>query len=205
MIPRRLVRTVPADTTDEVEAYWSRAVELHPGWDHVTYRDPIDPDLFPITAELWPRCRSGAQRAGLIRLEALAHHGGVYIDSDFEPYRPLDPLLHLPAFAGWEDAQVVPDAVLGAEAHHPAILACLDLAIGRLIGRGRTWRDDNRAWATGPGVTTTILPGRTDVLLLPPGSLYPVHYSAKESADWAAVRAANPWAFGAHRWAASWL
>lgn len=207
MIPPRLIRTVPAETSDEVEAFWATACELHPGWEHITYRDPIDPADFPATADLWPRCRSGAQRAGLIRLEALARHGGIYIDSDVELYRNLRPLLGVPAFAGYEDPGVVPDAVLGAYAGHPAILECLALAIARLTGsqRGTTWRDNDGAWATGPGVTTTILPGRDDVLLLPPGSFYPLHYTHKAGADWAAVREANPWAFGAHRWHASWL
>jgi hypothetical protein len=82
MIPRRLIRTVPEQTVDEVEGFWSRVVELHPGWEHVTYRDPIDAALFPVTSPLWGRCRSGAQRAGLIRLEALARVGGIYLDSD---------------------------------------------------------------------------------------------------------------------------
>jgi hypothetical protein len=204
-IPRRLIRTVPAETSDEVERWWSEACEMHPTWEKVTYRDPIDPDLFPVTSSLWDRCTSGAQLAGLIRLEALAHLGGVYLDSDVELWAPLDPLLGVRAFAGWEDSAVVPDAVLGAQAHHPAILACRDLAVGRLLSGDDDWRTGSGAWGTGPGVTTTILPGRDDVLLLPPGSFYPVHYSAKTGADWAAARARNPWAFGAHHWHASWL
>lgn len=204
-IPRTLIRTVPAETSDEVERWWAEACALHPGWQTVTYRDPIDPDLFPVTAGLWDRCTSGAQRAGLIRLEALARMGGVYLDSDVELWRPLGPLLGVRAFAAWEDPGVVPDAVLGAEAHHPAILACRDLAVGRLLSESGDWRTGPGAWGTGPGVTTTILPDRADVLLLPPGSFYPVHYTDKIGADWTAAQAANPWAFGAHRWHASWL
>lgn len=107
-------------------------------------------------------------------------------------------------FAGWEDDQVVPDAVLGATAGHPAIRACIDLAIERLTSNSTDWRTGNTSWATGPGVTTTVLADRRDVLLLPPGSLYPYHYSVKHRVDIAAVRSANPWAFGAHRWNHSW-
>ena len=205
MIPRRLIRTVPETTTDEVEDFWRLAVDLHPGWEHVTYRDPIDPRLFPVTRGLWERCTSGAQLAGLIRLEALARHGGHYIDSDVELWRSLEPLVGARAYAGWEDDGVVPDAVLGAEPHHPAIIACRDLAVGRLLSDSGDWRTGNGAWGTGPGVTTTILPGRDDVLLLPPGSFYPVHYTDKADVNWSTVRARNPWAFGAHHWHASWL
>lgn len=195
MIPRRLVRTVPTETTYEVEAFWDRACTLHPGWEHVTLRDPIDPERFPVSSPHWDRCVHGAQRAGLIRLEELILRGGVYIDSDVELYRPLDPLLGVEAFAAWEDAGVVPDAVLGSRVDHPAMHAALADAIGRL---------DDGPWGSGPGVTTRHLTDRRDVLLLPPGSFYPYHYTerSRRHEDHAG---ANPWAFGAHHWAASWL
>ena len=132
MIPPILIRTVPAETSDEVEAMWTTAQSLTPGWQHVTYRDPISPDLFPLTSQAWRSCTSGAQLAGLVRLEALWHHGGVYIDSDVELLAPLEALLELAAFAGWEDANCIPDAVIGAEPHHPPIAECIDFPLSRL-------------------------------------------------------------------------
>jgi hypothetical protein len=125
-IPRILHRTVPADTTDEVEGWWRRFQALHPGWEYRTHREPIDPQLWPLTADLWDRCANGAQKAGLIRLEALYTWGGVYMDSDVEPFRSLEPLLHLPAFAAWEDETTVPDAVLGSKPGHPAFEQMLE-------------------------------------------------------------------------------
>lgn len=195
MIPRRIFRTVPETTSVEVERFWEIAEDLHPGWQMITYRDPIDPALFPITSPHWDRCTSGAQRAGLIRLEGLLQHGGIYLDSDVELYRPLDSLLGLAAFAGWEDAKVIPDAVLGAKPAHPAIGECLERAIA-VLGEG--------PWASGPGVTTAVLPGRPDVLLLPPGSFFPYHYTQRDRRH-EDHRTPNPWAFGAHHWEGSWL
>lgn len=202
MIPPRLIRTIPEQVDAEVEARWDRACKLHPDWDHVTYRDPIDPAWFPLTAKHWPRCQNGAQFAGLVRLEALFAGGGVYIDSDVELFQPLDSLLHLRGFAGWEDREVVPDAVLGAEAEHPAIAACLRLATERIESPSMDWRTGNGAWSTGPGVTTEILPGRDDFTVLPPDSFYPVHYSHRAALD---SHQPAPWTYGMHRWAASWL
>lgn len=199
MIPPVVFRTVPATTTDEVERFWADTVAMHRRWVAITYRDPIDPAKFPITSPHWPACGRGAQRAGLIRLEGLFRHGGIYLDSDVECWRPLNSLLHCSAFAGYEDPGVIPDAVLGAEPEHPAIAACITLALDRIHSK------DQSPWWSGPGVTTTVLKDRDDVLLLPPGSFYPVHYSAKVGADWAKARLENPWAFGAHRWHASWL
>lgn len=204
MIPRILHRVVPADTSDEVEGFWSGAFLLHPGWDLRTHRDPLNASAWPLTSPLWPLCTSGAQLAGLVRLEALWRFGGVYIDSDVELYRGLEPLLGLSAFAAWEDAETIPDAVLAAEPGHPAIRECIDLACDRLRSRSDDWRSGSGAWATGPGVLTTLLPGRHDVTLLPPGSFYPYHYTERERRH-EDHRAAQPWAFGAHHWAASWL
>lgn len=194
MIPRRLIRTVPLETTRQVENWWVEFQDLHPGWDYVTYRDPIDPADFPLASRFWDRCSSGAQLAGLVRLEALYHHGGVYVDSDVQPFKSFEPLLGVPAFAAWEDVKVVPDAVMGAEPRHEAISAALRMAVSELH-RG--------AWYSGPGVLTALFPGRDDVLLLPPGSFYEVHYSEKRLK--LATYKPSPWAFCSHQWHASWL
>lgn len=197
-IPRILHRTVPADTTAEVEGWWEVFAELHPEWELRTWRDPLDPKDFPTTAPLWDRCATGAQLAGLVRLEVLHRHGGVYVDSDVEPYRALDVLLHLPGFAAWEDARVIPDAVLGFEKGHPAVVEMLERACAAVT-------DGAGAWESGPGVTTSVLRGRHDVLLLPPGSFFPYHYSDKRRRRHEDHMAAQPWAFAAHHWAASWV
>jgi hypothetical protein len=196
VIPARLIRTLPNLSTPTVEAWWRGFGELHQGWETVTYRDPLDPRQFPLTADAWPRCTNGAQLAGLVRLEVLWHHGGVYVDSDVECLRPFTPLLGAAAFAGWEDPRVVPDAVLGAEAEHPAIGQCIELALQRL---------ELGAWESGPGVTTEVLPGRPDVLLLPPGAFYPYHYTRKEQDRRRDHASEQPWAFAAHHWHASWV
>lgn len=197
-IPARLYRTVPAETTPEVEAWWDQARNLHPEWEHVTFRDPLNPADFPLTHHLHDRCANGAQKAGLVRLELLATHGGIYIDSDMELFRSWDALRAVPAFAGWEDTSVVPDFVLGAQAGHPMFAAMLEEAI-RLIESG-----SGDAWETGPGVTTRFLPDRPDVLLLPPGAFAPAHYLDRDSQEMIAADR-PPWAFGMHHYSGSWL
>jgi mannosyltransferase OCH1-like enzyme len=203
-IPKRLIRSVPVDTSDQVEAWWQTAQELHPGWDFVTYRDPIDPTGFPLTRDVWPLCQNGAQLAGLVRLEALFNLGGVWLDSDIELYRPLDPLLVHHAFAAWEDAHTVPDAFLGAHRANPAIYDCLKLAVERIQSDSDDWKTGRGAWSTGPGATTTVLTKAPNVTLLPPISVFPVHYSEKERCAQHPGRD-NPNCYGMHWWAASWL
>ena len=203
MIPRRLIRVVPFDSSGQADDLWAVATALHPTWEHVTLRDPLMSARFPISSPVWSRATSGAQLAGLVRLEVLAATGGIYIDSDVELIRPLDPLLNCHAFAAWEDTAVVPDAVLGCEAGHPAIVACLNLAIERIQQPSMDWRTGNGAWSTGPGVTTLILPNRADVTVLPRETFYPYGYWEKELSD--GDFAANPNTFGVHHWAGSWL
>lgn len=170
LIPRVMHRTVPERVDAAEEERWATLRALHPGWSFRTYREPVDPADWPLTGDLFDKCVTGAQKAGLIRLECLVRDGGVYVDADVVGVRSLEPLLHCPAFAGWEDDDCVPDAVLGAQAGHPAFVAALADARAMIEPTNRG------SWESGPGVTTRVLPGRSDVLLLPPAAFYPAHY-----------------------------
>lgn len=197
-IPRILHRVVPETSPAEAEAWWAGFGELHPDWTLMTHRDPLRPAQWPITSPHWSKVRTGAQLAGLVRLEALWRWGGIYVDQDVQPVRSLEPLLALHGFAAWEDARCIPDAIMGFEPEHPAVRRCLDLAIKRL---------PQGTWESGAGVTTEVLKGRTDVLLLPPGVFYPVHYRDPErDAKMAAFDpTAEPWTLAVHRYWGSWL
>jgi mannosyltransferase OCH1-like enzyme len=197
VIPRRLVRTVPTTVDSEQERLWHQACRLHPDWEHVTWRDPVDPKAFPITSPHWGECESGAQLADLIRAEDLWHRGGIYIDSDVEMLRPFDPLCGAEGFAAWEDHLYIPNAVMGCRPGHPAMRKVVELAVAnRNCG----------TWHAGVGVTTKVFRSRDDMLLLPPGAFYPVHWkdAHKGLVNWQDAARANPWAFCLHRYKASW-
>ena len=202
-IPRIIHRVVPEAVNPVAEAYWARMAELHPGWELRTWRDPIDPAAFPLTAPCWRHARNGAQLADLIRLEVLWRHGGVYVDQDVEPYRSFHPLMPLAAFAAWEDRRSVPNAVIGAVPGHPAIRECIDLAVARVRTPARD--GPGATWDAGPGVTTEVLVGREDVLLLPPGAFFPYHYRDATTQRRRDHATEQPWAFAAHHWWGSWL
>lgn len=197
-IPRILHRVVPETQVPQAEAWWADFGRMHPDWRLMTHRDPLVPAEWPETSPYWQRCLNGAQLADLVRLEALWRWGGVYVDQDVQPLHAFDSLLPVQAFAAWEDERTIPNAILGARPRHPAIRACLDLAV-RQAGRD--------TWKGGPGVTTKVLPWRDDVLVLPPGSLYPVHYRDPDRE--AKMRdfdlGAHPWTFALHHYWGSWL
>jgi mannosyltransferase OCH1-like enzyme len=197
MIPKILHRTVPEETSAEVERWWDQFQWMHPDWEAHTWREPIDPADFPMVGHLLDACKTGAQRADLIRLELLVTHGGVYIDSDCEPVKPFDSLLPLPAFAGWEDETTVPNFVMGAEAANTAMLVALQQTIARNVEGADTWH-------CGTGVTTEVFPTLPhEITLLPPGAFAPYHYHEKRRK--AEVQAnPPPWCWVIHHWHHSW-
>lgn len=200
MIPTVLHRCVPEVVPPRWEDHWTRWCGLHPGWGHITWRDRIDPTMFPRTAHVWDRCRAGAALAGLVRLEALADLGGVFLDWDVRPCAPLHPLLAVPGgmFAAWEDDDHVPDAVFGCEAHHPAVEILLAEAVARTAAGASVWE-------CSVGLFTEVLPGRDDVTLLPRESFYPVHYGVERAHPGSsAIHEAGPATYGVHEWAWSW-
>lgn len=196
MIPPIVIRVVPEDTTDEVEARWEHIKDLHPDWTATTYRDPIDPEQFPMSSPHWASCTAGAQLAGLVRLEALWIHGGIYLDSDVDVLRPLDPLRMVPGFAAWEDREWIPDAVIGARRGHPAIGAALSLAIARI---------PEGPQSSGPFVSTEIFRDHPGMFIHGPEAFYPYHYTEKSTAKAHEDYSKLPWCYGVHRWAGSWL
>lgn len=197
MIPKRLVRTIPAVKTAHAENLWDTACALHPDWEHVTWQDPIDRTRFPITSPYWDDCETGAQLADLVRAEDLYHSGGVYIDSDVWVLKPFDDLCQLNGFAAWEDHLHIPNAVLGFRPGHPALKHVLDLAISKRF---------QGTWAAGVGVTTQVFQDHTDITLLPPGAFYPVHWKTAHRGlvNWSEQADLNPWAWCLHKYAASW-
>jgi hypothetical protein len=197
MIPQIIHRTVPQRRDRRVDGFWREFQRMHPRWDLRSWEEPLQPSDFPLTSALWDRCQNGAQKAGLVRLELLYTYGGIYVDSDVQPLRAMEPLLSCRAFAGWEDDTVVPDAVMGSVPGHPAFLQLLEAACAGV-------ENGANAWQTGPGNTTATLVGRDDVMLLPPGAFYPYHYLEKSRARENFMQTA-PWAFCVHHWHGSWL
>lgn len=192
-IPRIIFRTVPAEINAQVEDWWHQFRKLHRGWKFITYREPLIPSEWLLTSEAWHKCKNGAQKAGLIRLEALVRHGGVYVDSDVIPHKSFEPLMNTAAFAAWEDEDVIPDAVMACEPGHDTFKRMLDAAIKQVMSGAD-------AWASGPGVSTSHLANDPDVLVLPPGAFYPHHYLEKNQAG----KKVGPWTFCEHMWQHSW-
>lgn len=61
-----------------------------------------------------------------VRLYALYHYGGIYLDSDIEVLRPIDDLLGEKAFTGFEDEFNVAAWIFGSEKGNPIFKELMD-------------------------------------------------------------------------------
>jgi mannosyltransferase OCH1-like enzyme len=82
--------------------------------------------LYDATPDLVVDHKVGQLRSNLARYEILREHGGVWLDADVQPLRPLDGLCRPDVFAGWErQDEFIGTSVLGGVAGHPFWQACI--------------------------------------------------------------------------------
>lgn len=201
-IPRILHRIVlpPMTASGEVERYWHTLARLHPDWEMRTWSGPLDPDEWELGG-LFAECNTVAGVADLLRLEILWRHGGIYLDTDCEPVRSMDPLLAYSFFIGTEDGRFLTNSVMGSVPQHPAIRSYMDA----ILQEHRTSLDVAPNEATGPFLATEVLGQRDDVTVLPPECFYPEPFAARSArVRQTSQELATPFTYVVHRWASSW-
>ena len=87
------------------------------------------------------------------RLDIVLNHGGIYLDTDVELIRSLDPLLEHKAYFGFQmkDYLINTGLGFGAEAGHPAVQAMLDQY------KDLAYSDENRDQIACPILNTDAL------------------------------------------------
>jgi len=75
--------------------------------------DNFDLDLYPYAREAYDN-RKFAFVTDVVRLYALYHEGGIYMDTDVEVLKPLDPFLKHTAFSGFESETDVPTGIMAS-------------------------------------------------------------------------------------------
>ncbi len=107
------------------------------GYELRLWTDADCPDL-PFAAEC-RRWRKWALLSDYVRLHALLHHGGIYLDTDVEVLRPFDDLLGQACFVGLEhddlNHRCIGNAVLAAEPGQVFIRECHDMFRWSLASR----------------------------------------------------------------------
>jgi hypothetical protein len=134
----------------------------------------------------------------LVRLEKLCEHGGMYLDTDFEVVRPLDPLLRFSCFLGEEKAGRVNSGILGAEAGHPFLRECIALMRQRFEAGEAFW--------IAPEICTKVLQAHPDgVEVFPTEAFYPFNpYNGVPGNAQLMACDLTENTYAIHHWAKSW-
>ena len=155
------------------------------------WNEDNSPILVPYVREAY-RHRLWSKVSNYVRLHALWTEGGVYLDTDVEVVKPLDPLLDQRMFLGFQiqgrRADWVDNAVAGAVAGHPLNRTCLDMTVAGLSAEGKFYLSPEivtRA-LVGLGLKDYGLQRIGDVQLYPTPFFYP--YSWKKTFSRAASR-----------------
>ena len=168
---------------------WTR---LHEGWELRTWTDADLPGLG--LAEHATRARSPSELSNAVRFEVLRRHGGVYVDTDVECLRPIDPILRgISAFAVLELPGRVGTAVLGCTPEHPAFVRAAREA-PRTLGLGAHSADAN-----GPYFLSLVLEQQDGVAILGAETFYPFLWDEAPRPKHELTEA-----YGIHHFAESW-
>lgn len=123
MVPRLLhqIWVGPNDFPEEFAGYQRTWLEHHPGWElRFWTEDNLPEDL--MRPEARERLRTPAERSDILRMEVLYRFGGVYVDTDFECRRSLEPLIDgLDFFVADLKPGRTNNAFIGAQPGHPLL------------------------------------------------------------------------------------
>jgi FkbM family methyltransferase len=179
--------------------YGETWAEHHPDWELRLWHDGNLPPL--VNQEQFDAAGSPAQKADILRYELLLAHGGIYVDTDFECFRSIEPLLAgVRAFCGREDANRVTNSILGSVPGHPffaAVVAALPDSVAWRPGRPPNEQ-------TGPELLSRVLIerealGREVPTVFGPELFFPYLWTEPHRAG-----EHFPRAYAAHHWAKSW-
>jgi hypothetical protein len=117
---------------------WRR---LHPDWELKVWTDADVDQLDFGVRDLYDQASCWGQKSDLLRVELLDRFGGVYVDLDYECFRPIDELVErfhffgtqkhiFAAHLGWPDIWhrpvVICNSLIGARPGHPVLRSYLD-------------------------------------------------------------------------------
>jgi FkbM family methyltransferase len=191
-IPKIIHFSVPNKPSPQQLEIIELARAMHPKWTIRVWNDDAEFPESPLHSYL-RKCKSGAQFADLIRLEAVFKEGGIYLDSDMRVLRPLDTLAESTSFIiASEDGYNLTNACFGATPRHPALGSIIDF----LADNEPDW-DLPPNVTTGPMLFSKLLRWRSDIAVYPREIFYPYHHFHK-------VRKPHELSYCEHLWAGSW-
>jgi len=166
----------------------------HPGWTMHTWTDAFVPRL--VNGDAFQRSAAQSGKANVLRYEILLKHGGVYIDTDFECLKNIEPLLQgVSCFVAEQSPGFANNAIIGSVSGHPFLR---DL-VAKLPERVGTFARLPSIKQSGPYYLNERLRGRSDVTVFGAELFYPYQWHER----WRRHER-FPRAYAVHHWSLSW-
>lgn len=148
------------------ERYGESWQRHHPGWEMRLWTDASLPEIG--LADELERGRTPAECSDVLRYELLRRFGGVYVDTDFECLRSIEPLLDgVEAFVALYKPQGrINNAIMGARPGHPAFQRAVAEVRSR-VGDGPIKE------ATGPRFLARVIDQFPEVTIFESKHFYP--------------------------------
>ena len=184
---------------DDVLAARQTWIDRHPEWEFRIWR--LEDLTWLRNQALFDRAIPYSQKADFARYEVVHRFGGVYLDTDMECLRPLDPLLDgCSFFSGREPGGNVGTAIFGATRSHPIVREVIE----RLPASCYVHPIEQLSLHDWPMLLDRIIrdgawEDRPEVRIFPPAYFYP--YAGGE--PWRRNEA-FPRAYAVHHWSHSW-
>jgi mannosyltransferase OCH1-like enzyme len=184
----------PRPMPEEYVCYGATWKVLHEEWDLRLWTDATLPPL--INRREFELGKNAAQKADVLKYELVYRFGGIYLDTDFECLRSIEPLIaDVEAFAARESDEFIAVGIFGAVPGH----ALLRDVVERLP---RSFRDEppgRQDLSTGPGLFTLVARNHPELVVFGPELFYPYHFTEKHRKG-----ESFPEAYAVHHWAFSW-
>jgi len=108
----------PKPVPEQFKKWAGRWLELNPGWQIQWWTDAHLPEM--ANRREFDAADKLAARSDILRYEVVWRHGGIYVDADFEPLRPIEAILQeVNAFYGDERPETPCNAILGCAKEDP--------------------------------------------------------------------------------------
>lgn len=180
---------------DTHQGWFDSWKEHNKDWAHVLWSEA---DYLPFieNREIYDTAVNHAQRAEIAQKEILWKYGGVYIDADFECFRPCGHFFEADHVVTWDESPgQLGNQIIGAPPQHPAVRAALE-DIPRAINYQRA-NNLPQTYGAGPHLIQRLWRDRSDVEIRPSEEFFPYLWNQSKPSDYGD-------AYGAHHWTASW-
>lgn len=187
----------PKPIPDAFGRYWQTWRDLHPEWELRTWRDADIPTLGDECVRLCKEARNPAEMSDVMRYFIVEAFGGVYVDTDFEAWKNIEPVLFGREFvSSYEPSTSVACGFFASIPHHPIMMSIVDE-----LKRSTIDTTVNQVETVGPlFFTRHIKPHlqRRGVYITPVKKFYPFDYGSTGTKE------QYPDAYAAHHWAHTW-